>query len=230
VNSEVETLKMMSERRIAAYGGTFDPIHNGHIEVARTIVRDFGLDQLLIIPAHKPPHKGTRAIEADVHRFTMAVLASLDQPGVLVSTIELDEPGRPYTFETIERLRTECGTGVSLFFVMGADSFEEINTWREPARLLASTSLIVVTRPGHDVGSSHLEERFRSTMIDLRGREGESWPGEDVHEHHIYVTGAVNTSVSSTEIRQRVRDGQSIRDMVPPLVSDYIRKYELYRR
>ena len=140
MNSEVETLKIMSERRIAAYGGTFDPIHNGHIEVARTIVHDFGLDQLLIIPAHKPPHKGTRTIEADVHRFAMAVLASIDQPRVLVSTIELDEPDRPYTFETIERIRTECGTGISLFFVMGADSFEEINTWREPARLLASGS------------------------------------------------------------------------------------------
>ncbi len=220
----------MGKGRIGAYGGTFDPVHNGHVEIVRAIVRDFGLDQLLIIPAHRPPHKGSRAIAADYHRFTMAVLASLGEPRVFVSTIEMEAPDRPYTFETVERLGSAAGPGARLFFVMGADSFEEISTWREPARLLSSTNLIVVTRPGHDVGSSHLEERFRSTIVDLRGREGELQPGENSTEHHIYVTGSVNTGVSSTEIRQRVRDGESIRDMVPPLVADYIRKYELYRR
>lgn len=221
---------MMGERRIAAYGGTFDPVHNGHVEVVRAIVRNFGLDQLLIVPAHRPPHKGSRAIAGDYHRFTMAVLASLDEPRVLVSTLELEAPDRPYTFETVERLRSAFGMGTRLFFVMGADSFEEINTWREPARLLSSTNLIVITRPGHDVGSSHLDERFRSTIVDLRGREGELQPDEDLNEHHIYLTGYVNTGVSSTEIRQRVRDGESIQDLAPPRVADYIRKYELYRR
>lgn len=220
----------MGERRIAAYGGTFDPVHNGHVEVVRAIVRNFGLDQLLIVPAHRPPHKGSRAIAGDYHRFTMAVLASLDEPRVLVSTLELEAPDRPYTFETVERLRSAFGMGTRLFFVMGADSFEEINTWREPARLLSSTNLIVITRPGHDVGSSHLDERFRSTIVDLRGREGELQPDEDLNEHHIYLTGYVNTGVSSTEIRQRVRDGESIQDLAPPRVADYIRKYELYRR
>ena len=220
----------MGERRIAAYGGTFDPVHNGHVEVVRAIVRNFGLDQLLIIPAHRPPHKGLRAIAGDYHRFTMAVLASLDEPRVLVSTIELEAPDRPYTFETVERLRSEFGKEATLFFVMGADSFEEINTWREPARLLSSTNLIVITRPGHDVSASHLDERFRSTIVDLRGREGELQPGEGSSEHHIYVTSYVNIGVSSTEIRQRVRDGASIADLVPPRVADYIRKYELYRR
>lgn len=205
-------------------------MHNGHVEVVRAIVRNFGLDQLLIIPAHRPPHKGSRAIAGDYHRFTMAVLASLDEPRVLVSTIELEAPDRPYTFETVERLRGAFGMGTRLFFVMGADSFEEINTWREPARLLSSTNLIVITRPGHDVGSSHLEERFRPTLVDLRGRESELQAVEDLNEHHIYVTGYVNTGVSSTEIRQRVRDGESFQDLVPPRVADYIRKYELYRR
>lgn len=220
----------MGERRIGAFGGTFDPVHNGHVEVARTIVQSFGLDQLLIIPAHRPPHKGLRAIAGEYHRFTMAVLASLDQPRVLVSTIELEAPDRPYTFETIERLQSAFGTNTRLFFVMGADSFEEINTWREPARLLSSTNVIVITRPGHNVGAAHLEERFRSTMVDLRGREGELPADEDSKAPRIFVTDNVNIDVSSTEIRQRVRDGQSIGDLVPPGVADYIRKYELYRR
>jgi len=220
----------MGERRIAAYGGTFDPLHNGHLEIVRAIVRDFGLDQLLIIPAHRPPHKGSRTIAGDYHRFAMAVLASLDEPRVFVSTLELEAPDRPYTFETVERLRIDLGTETRLFFVIGADSFEEINTWREPARLLSSTNLIVVTRPGHDVSASHLDDRFRSTIVDLRGREGDLQLGEGLGEHHIYVTGCVNNVVSSTQIRQRMRDGESIRDLVPSRVADYIRKYELYGR
>jgi nicotinate-nucleotide adenylyltransferase len=221
----------MGERRIAAYGGTFDPVHNGHVEIVRAIVRDFGLDQLLIIPAHRPPHKGSRSIAADHHRFAMAVLASIHEPRVLVSTLEMEAPDRPYTFETVERLRSDFEPGTRLFFVMGADSFEEFGTWREPARLLSSSNVIVVTRPGHDVVSSHLDERFRSTMVDLRGHEGEFLqPGEKPNGHHIYVSGSVHTGVSSTEIRQRVRDGESIQYLVPPLVAEYIRKYELYRR
>jgi len=220
---------LMPSRRIGAYGGTFDPVHNGHMEVVRAVVRDFGLDQLLIIPAHRPPHKGLREIAGDYHRFTMTVLASLDEPRVRVSTMELETPDRPYTFETVESLQSMFGKDTSLFFVMGADSFEEINTWREPARLLTSTNLIVITRPGYDVGVSHLDERFSSRVVDLRGREGETSTSEDTNEHRIYMTGCANIGISSTEIRQRVRDRESIRELVPARVADYISKYELYR-
>lgn len=205
-------------------------MHNGHIEVVRAIVRNFLLDQLLIIPANRPPHKNAGTISEAYHRYTMAVLASLDEPSVLVSTIELEAPDRPYTFETIERLRSTFGPTTRLFFVIGADSYEEIDTWREPARLFSSANFIVVTRPGHDVASSHLDERFRSTVVDLRGGAGELEIGGELNKYHIYVTSYVNTGVSSTEIRQRVRDGESIEGLVPPRVADYIRKYELYRR
>jgi nicotinate-nucleotide adenylyltransferase len=219
----------MDERRIAAFGGTFDPMHNGHLDVVRAIVRNFLLDQLLIIPANRPPHKNSGSIAGAYHRFAMAVLASLDEPRVMVSTIEIEAPDRPYTFETVERLRSIFSLRTRLFFVIGADSFEEINTWREPARLLSSTNVIVVTRPGHDVESSHLDQRSRSTVVDLRGREDGIEIGGELNEHHIYVTGFVNTGVSSTEIRRRVRDGESIEGLVPPRVADYITKYELYK-
>src|SRR4030095_11500802 len=99
-------------------------------------------------------------------------------------------------------------------------------TGREPEGLLSSTNLVVVTRPGHDVGSSHLDARFKSTIVDLRGREGDLRPIGELNEHHIYVTGCVNTAVSSTQIRQRVRDGESIEDLAPLRVTEYIRKYE----
>ena len=218
----------MSNRRIGAFGGTFDPVHNGHIQIARSVIADFALDRLLIIPAHRPPHKESRAIADTYHRYAMAVLASLDDPKMLVSTIELVAPDRPYTFETIERLRDAFGEGVRLFFVMGADSFEEINTWREPARVFSNANIIVVTRPGHDAGSSDLAARFRSTVIDLR-RDGDEPKLRNSNENHIYLTASVNTSVSSTEIRQRAREGQSIEGLVPPRVADYIEKYGLYR-
>jgi len=218
----------MVERRIGAFGGTFDPVHNGHMEIARAIVAEFALDQLLIIPAHKPPHKESRVIADAHHRYTMAVLASLDEPKVLVSTIELEAPDRPFTFETIERLRVAFGATATLFFVMGADSFEEINTWREPARVLSSANIIVVTRPGHELSSSHLSAPFRSTVTDLRG--GGEPRVRNSNENHIYLTAWVNSAVSSTEIRQRVREGQSIEHLVPPRVADYIQKYEVYRR
>lgn len=220
----------MGQRRIAAYGGTFDPIHNGHIEIARAVVQHFDVEQLLFIPASRPPHKGSRAIACAYHRFAMAILATVDEPRVLVSTIELEAPDRPYTFETIERLRSQFGVETRLFFVMGADSFEEINTWREPSRLLSSTNLIVVTRPGHDIETSHLEAGFRSKIVDLRGCDSDRPDSEKMADQHIYLTRYVNDEVSSTEIRQRARDGKSIEGLVPPAVVDYIRKYDLYRQ
>jgi nicotinate-nucleotide adenylyltransferase len=217
----------MSERRIGAFGGTFDPVHNGHLEIARTVVADFELDKLLIIPAHRPPHKVSRVIADAHHRYTMAVLATLDEPRVLVSTIELEAPERPYTFETIERLRDAYGEDASLFFVMGADSFEEINTWRESARVLLGSNMIVITRPGHALSFAHLEERFRSTIIDLRGGDTRS-KLRDSNENHIYLTDCVNISVSSTDVRQTAVEGESIAALVPARVADYVKKYKVY--
>src|SRR5262245_36065869 len=217
----------MSESRIGAFGGTFDPIHNAHIQVARAVVRNFKLDRLLIIPAHRPPHKTTNAIANAYHRYAMAVLATLDESRLEVSTIELEAPERPYSFETIGRLRSALGSNATLFFVVGADSFEEIHTWREPALLLSSTDLIVVSRPGHELNSSG--EFFGSEVIDLR--RGDRAP--DIAEHtktrRVYLTDYVDSTVSSTGIRQRVLDGESIAEQVPEAVSHYIEKYSLYR-
>ena len=227
--------KTLIERRIGAYGGTFDPIHNGHIEVVRAVTHDFKLDQMLIIPAHRPPHKNSRAISDTYHRYAMAVLASLDESSAFVSTIELEAPDKPYSFQTIERLKSLYGTETNLFFIIGADSFEEINTWREPARLLESTNIVVITRPGHKIEASHLPAGITSSIIDMRGRTGDEAKlidqlGGDSGTCHVYLTDSVNKDISSTEIRQRVRDGMPIDEMVPSRVADYIEKYELYRR
>jgi len=222
----------MNERRIGAYGGTFDPLHNGHLEVARAVARNFALDELLIIPAHRPPHKNARSISDAYHRYAMAVLATLDEPRMKVSTMEIEAPERPYTFETIERLRDIYGSQTSLFFLMGADSFEELNTWREPERILANANLIIAARPGYDVKASHLSAVFTSNIIDLRENRDTAvrLPDGQISSCRVFLTDYVNVDISATDIRQRRRDGETIEGLVPPRVIDYIEKYELYRR
>ncbi len=222
----------MSELRLGAFGGTFDPIHNGHIQVAREVARRFRLDRVLMIPAATPPHKNVRSIADAHHRHAMTVLATVDEPTLVVSTIELEAPERPYTFETIERLRNLYLKSAELFFVMGADSFQEIYTWREPVRVLESANWVVVTRPGHEIVTTHLPEHLRSRIIDLRGGfeppiERTAASGGPVF---TYLLDCVSEDISSTHIRQMVCGRQEISSLVPLLVAGYIEKYELYRR
>jgi nicotinate-nucleotide adenylyltransferase len=217
--------------RIGAYGGTFDPPHNGHIEVARAVACNFGLDQLLIIPAHNPPHKQKDSVSEPYHRYAMAVVATLDEPRLRVSAVEIEAPDRPYTFETVERLREMYGRAARLFFVMGADSFAEINTWREPERLLSAVNIVVAARPGVEVATEHRPSGGRNVR-DLRGRAGgpEDAGAAEGSCCLIYLTDYVSRDISSTEIRQRVRDGEPINELVPAPVAGYVEKYELYRR
>ncbi len=196
--------------------------------MARAAFRSFEMDELLLIPAYRPPHKRNSIISNSYHRYAMTVLATIREPGFRVSTVEIEAPDRPFTFETVERLKEIYGQQASLYFVMGADSFEEINTWREPARLLSGTNLIVAARPGHEVRTSHLAERFAPKIVDLRG-ETEPAPREDGC-CHIYLTDSVQKDVSSTEIRRRVKEGEPVGGLVPDAVADYIKRYELYRR
>ncbi|HWP41886.1 MAG TPA: nicotinate-nucleotide adenylyltransferase [Blastocatellia bacterium] len=218
----------VSYRSLGAYGGTFDPIHNGHLEVARAIAKNFELDRLLIIPAHSPPHKEPASVSDPYHRYAMAALATQHEPRIMVSTIELVAPDRPYTIETVDRLKQLYGPATRQFLIIGADSFAEIDTWREPERLLSSTNMIVAARPGVEMVTSHLPAWARERVRDLRcGHEPPS--GQDEEGYFIYLTSYVLSEISSTEIRQRARRGEPIGEMVPPPVAGYIEKYGLYR-
>ena len=220
-------------KRIALYGGTFDPVHVGHLAVARALLKLFALDEVLFIPAHVAPHKRESKVTPGWHRYAMLALATQGEARLRVSTVELDAPEKPYTVETLARLATEHGQEARLFFVMGADSWSEITTWREWERVLTLTNQIVVTRPGYELETSHVTQAIRERLVDLRGMEqGELAKAIDESEStRIYVTDAVLMDVSATEIRRAVREGREREwlALVPPPVAEYMNKYKLYR-
>lgn len=225
---------MKRQRRIGLYGGTFDPVHDGHLAVARELLKLFSLDEVLFIPAHVAPHKRQVPPASPFHRHAMLALATEDETRFRISTVELDEPERPYTVETILRLRDELGG--QLIFVMGADSWEEITTWREWERVLALVAHVVVTRPGYELRTDHVSEAVRARIVDLRGgaSEQEVRAAEMTGEPRIYFTDAVKMEVASSEIRRALRAATagnepeaSIR--APQPVAGYIKKYRLYR-
>ncbi|HEV7859246.1 MAG TPA: nicotinate-nucleotide adenylyltransferase [Pyrinomonadaceae bacterium] len=220
-------------KRIALYGGTFDPVHVGHLAVARSLLKLFALDEVLFIPAHIAPHKRESNVTPGWHRYAMLALATQGEAGLRISTVELDAPEKPYTVETLSRLATEQGQEARLFFVMGADSWSEIMTWREWERVLMLTDHIVVTRPGYELETSHVTHAIRERLLDLRGMEqGELARAIDESEGaRIYVTDAVLMDVSATGIRRAVREGRDAEwlALVPPPVAEYMKKYMLYR-
>ncbi len=226
----------MKQRRLGLYGGTFDPVHAGHIAVARALLQLFALDEVLFIPAYVAPHKrtGARRPAAPLHRYAMLALATQDEPRLQISTVELDAPERPYTVETLARFRTELGAGTRLYFVMGADSWADITTWREWERLLALSNHIVMARPGYALATAHVNDEVRRRVVDLRGQtHGEVAAAlAQTDEPRIYFTDAVLMDVSATALRQVARATEAAADerwAVPPMVAEYIRKYRIYK-
>jgi nicotinate-nucleotide adenylyltransferase len=220
---------MMALQRAAIYGGTFDPVHKGHIEVARRVLQLFELKEVLFVPACVPPHKSV--VSSAVHRFAMLALATEQDALLRISTIELDEPARPYAVDTVERMQAEMGADRRLFFMIGADSWSEITTWHEWQRLLRMCDLIVVTRPGYELSGNI--PNGAAQVVDVRGMSqqeisevlgGDSGP-------RIFFTDAAMIDISATAIRAAASAGESerLRELVPASVASYIEKYELYK-
>jgi nicotinate-nucleotide adenylyltransferase len=199
---------MPGVKRIALYGGTFDPVHAGHLEVARRVSELFEIDEVIFIPAQLAPHKVGRAVTEPIHRYAMLALATQDDARLRISTFELDAPDRRYTVDTVAHFQRTFGEETELFFIMGADSWSEIKTWREWERLLKMTNHIVVTRPGYELP-----------------------PAPPELKEKIIFTAAVMKDVSATNIRRLANEGRydELDQMVPRSVANYIRKYGIYR-
>jgi nicotinate-nucleotide adenylyltransferase len=226
-------------RRIGIYGGTFDPVHCGHLAVAEAVSDAFALDRIFFVPAFTPPHKRKRTISSPFHRMAMLALATADSPNMFISTVELEAPSRPYTIETLGRLRTELQPA-RLFFVMGADSFADVTSWREYEAILSDYDVVVVTRPGYpdrddcdgdqngEEAAGGLAPQLSRRIVDLRG--GAYPSDEDLKSPRVYLTDYVSIDVSATGIREAVEQGRSIDGLVPPPVAAYVEKYRLYQK
>lgn len=195
--------------RIAIMGGTFDPVHTGHLVIAEEARTRFHLDEVVFVPAAVPPHKVREDISPAEDRYAMVLLATASNPHFSVSRVELDRPGPSYTADTIREFRARCGPEAELFFLTGADAILEILTWHDPEALIRECRLIAAARPGYDLGQlpRRLPERFLAAIDTL------VVPGIDI---------------SSSEIRRRVREGAPITYLTPEPVERYLRKRRLY--
>lgn len=194
--------------RIGLMGGTFDPVHLGHLFIAEMAREEFGLDRVIWLPAGDPPHKKGYRVTPQEHRHAMVLLATASNPDFEVSRWELERSGPSYSIDTILHFREVC-PGAELFFITGADAILEILTWYRHDEVIRSCRFIAVTRPGYDLNrlSAVLPPEYLS-QIDLLEA-----PGVDI---------------SSTDLRARIRTGSSIRYLVPELVATYIQKHRLY--
>jgi len=192
--------------RTGLFGGTFDPIHTGHIIIAETVRSDFPLDRILFIPVGIPPHKENTQITPAQMRYRMVELAVNAYPYFAVSDCEIRKKGISYTIDTVRSLKSSDTWGKDDFYlIIGMDSLLELNTWKKPEALLREIDTILVGRPGFDIEA--VDHQFRQRVA-------------------LVQTPLVD--ISSTEIRRRVREGKSIRTWVPDAVETYIREKGLY--
>lgn len=211
--------------RLGILGGTFDPIHAGHLDAASAALRALALDRVLFVPSHVPPHRNAPHASS-YHRFAMLALAIQPWPAFALSDLELRDPGPSYTAVTLRRLHG-CGlTASQLFFITGVDAFAEIATWHDYPAVLDAGQFVVVSRPGY------LHEDLRARLPELQHRfvdVGDTAPpGASAYGTSIYLLRATTADVSSTDVRRRLADRDLLDDLVPRAVAEYARRHQLY--
>jgi len=208
------------------FGGTFNPIHLGHLRGAEEIWEAFQLDEVIFIPSSIPPHKATENVTEAKHRLEMVKLATSSNPHFSASDLELSRPGRSFSIDTI-RFFGE-GKEDAFFFILGGDAFEEIETWKDFQTLFSLCHFVVMARPGSQKNVSSTP--FPETLaLDFRYDPGErAW----VHltGHWVYFKEISFLDISSTKVRERVEKGETVRYLIPAEVEAYIQKYGLYRK
>lgn len=200
----------MGKKRVGIFGGTFDPIHMGHLIVAETIMDEFHLDKVVFIPAAVPPHKLDRQISPAKHRYMMTMLATCSNPRFQVSDMEMHRQGPSYSRDTLAQLLEEHGSDTEFYFIVGADSVENLHTWNRIDELLTMCHFIGASRPGCMPDMEKIAQRF----------------GPLAEKIHCLETPELE--ISSTEIRHRVGQKRTIRYIVPETVEQYIYKEKLY--
>lgn len=209
--------------RVAVFGGSFNPIHFGHLLLADEILEQLGLDRVLFVPAASPPHKPAAALAPAAHRFEMVKLGVAANPRFEVSDLELRRPGPSYTVDTLETL---AARGDELFLIVGSETFLDLLSWRAPKRIAALARLVVVPRAGSafDPESAAAQKVLREIGADgFAGPEAATVPGR-----RVLLTHVTSLPISSSELRRRAREGRSLAYRLPQAVIDYIRARGLY--
>jgi nicotinate-nucleotide adenylyltransferase len=218
--------KEAQKRSIGLFGGTFNPIHLGHLRGAEEIREAFELQEVIFIPAAIPPHKVTEEVIEARHRLEMVRLATATNPFFSTTDIELSRPEKSYSIDTIRHFR-ERYPDVFFFFILGGDAFVEIETWKEFQNLFSLCNFIVMTRPGSQrtLSTSPLPKALTSVFLYDQGMRG--W----IHTsgHTLYFKEITVLDISSTKVRELIERGESVRYLVSGEVEDYIQKHGLYR-
>ena len=201
---------MAVKKRIGIFGGTFDPIHLGHLIVAETIMDEFSLDRVVFIPAAVPPHKLGKEISASHHRYMMTMLAICSTPRFEVSVMEMRRSGPSYSRDTLAELIREHGEDTDFYFIVGADSVASLHTWNRVEELLSMCHFVGASRPGCLPDMAVIRQRFGSLASKIHCRD------------------APELEICCTDIRERVRQGKTVRYIVPEAVEQYIYKESLY--
>lgn len=213
---------------IGLFGGTFDPIHLGHLRAASEVRRKVGLDRILFIPSYLPPHKSGGASAPAADRLRMVELACRRRAGFEASDVEVEARGKSYSILTLRRIRA-LRPRARLFFILGVDAFLEIGTWREHEKVVAECRFIVMGRPGFDLERARdvLGGRLRRVTGPLAAAGGLASPAPP--RLRVILLPIRGIDVSSTAVRDRVRRGLPIEGLVPRAVAAYIRDRQLYR-
>jgi nicotinate-nucleotide adenylyltransferase len=219
--------------RVGLLGGSFNPIHNGHLAIAHHVHERLQLARILFIPTGNPPHKPSDSLAPAKARLEMVRLAITDTPFFEVSTIELDREGKSYSVDTVREIQTQCGPSSKLFFIIGLDAFLEFPTWKAPEELLRLCHFVIVPRPGQsfqalakmallsDVHAQALTQLDKGVLsqvdIPISNSSG------------LTCLAIPSNPISASDIRRRIRSGLPLANMLPPPVESYILHHSLYQ-
>lgn len=214
---------MSGPRRLGLIGGTFDPVHYGHLDAAEAARTHLGLDTVTFIPAHDPPHRHAMPRASAFHRFALTALAIAGYPALRVSDVELSKAAPSYTIDTLRALQRDGTDPSQLFFVLGTDAFAEIATWKEYPAVLEAANFVVMARPGTGVDQA----LARAPELAARITRKASAPSR-ARETAIFLVEAPTRDVSSTQVRERLASGRSLDGLVPDAVARHIAAHHLY--
>jgi nicotinate-nucleotide adenylyltransferase len=219
---------MMRREKIGIFGGTFNPIHKGHVKAALEVQKFFVLEKILLIPSYIPPHKGVPDIASPSDRLQMVKLAVKPYPQFIPSSLEIEAKGKSYSILTLKRLKKKYAYAW-IFFILGTDAFLEIDTWRDYKKLLDQCHFIVISRPGYDLRDAEkvLVGKYAERMIQVSDPAEVQSALSQTYKIFLFPIHALD--IASKDIRRKIKAGESITDLVVEPVEKYILNNKLYQ-